>query len=187
MNYFGLAALKAREQRAQRMIYYSRAQHPSAGAPSDLSEARALVIRFLADLRDHPIGHDILDANELPAPRSVMIEAFRLLIAHEPRFRTRDQLKLVGSVLSQYQDGVGARLKVQAAPPSETAPSPPPDIIAVRRIERALSAVEPDRLELLRLFDRASEQAKTAPPRHGSHEGWRRRGHVPDADASMAR
>jgi hypothetical protein len=173
-------------RQAERMTYYRRA-HDTAGYSSDLPGARALVIRFLADLRDRPIGHDILDAQELPASRAEMIEAFRLLIASEPRFRIREQLKLVGALLAQYQEGVGPRLQVQAAPPSD-APEPPlPDMLAVQRIERALSAVEPDRLRILRLFDRASEQARTAPRQPKSTEAWRHREQSPDHDAWMAR
>lgn len=155
------------------MNTYGRPRDTS-GSSSDLAEARALVIRFLADLRDHPIGHDILDASELPAPRTAMIEAFCLLIGNEPRFRIRDQLKLVGLVLSQFQDGVGPRLQVQAAPAPAEEPQPAPaDIPAVRRMERALAAVEPDRIKLINMFDRAAEQAKSASAGMSQAQAWR--------------
>ncbi|MDH6267785.1 hypothetical protein M2360_003185 [Rhizobium sp. SG_E_25_P2] len=140
-------------------------QHEAAGCQDDLAGARTLVIRFLADLRDRPIGSDILDANELPASRSVMIEAFRMLVENEPRRRIRDQLIMVGLLLSQYQQGVGDRLKVQAAPAPGLSKqeAEPPHIPAVRRIERALSAVDPDRLRLMRLFEQASMRAMSKP------------------------
>ncbi|WP_137154490.1 hypothetical protein [Rhizobium sp. FKL33] len=176
-----------RKQLAKRMAYFGDA-HNAAGSSSGLDQARALVIRFLADLRDQPIGHDVLDAAELPATRPAMIEAFRLLIANEPRFRIRDQLKLVGLLLAQYQDGVGARLQVKAAPcPTEPPGSDPPDNPTIRLIERTLSAVEPDRLALARLFDRAAIQARSGPVGAGTAQPWRHREHVSEKSEWMAR
>lgn len=169
------------------MTYYSRAQHDTERSSRDLADARTLVIRFLADLRDDPIGHDILDARELPAPRPMMVEAFERLIENEPRFRIRDQLKLVGVLLSQFQDGVGPRLQVQAASIPFEAPEPPePDIMAIRRIERALAAVEPDRVMFVRLFDLASERARSKMRRTTSARSWQTGGRSGDR-AGMAR
>lgn len=174
-------------RQAERMTYFGD-MHGAKRSSSELAEARTLVVRFLADLRDRPIGHDILDAAELPATRREMIEAFQRLIAHEPRARIRDQLKLVGLLLSQYQDGVGSRLRVQAISVAMEEPDYiQPDSSAVERMERALSAVEPDRAWLAELFDRAAEQAKSSAPQAHMAEAMRNRGHGRGNDGWMAR
>jgi hypothetical protein len=161
--------------------------HGAKRSSSKLAEARTLVVRFLADLRDHPIGHDILDSGELPTTRHQMVDAFQRLIASEPRARIRDQLKLVGMLLAQFQDGVGARLQVRAAPgPIGEPENIQPDSFAVERIERALSAVEPDRVSLAKLFDRAAELAKSAPPQADMAGAARSRDHARGNDGWMA-
>lgn len=146
------------------------------------------MIRFLGALRNDPIGHDILDVDELPAPRQEMIDAFRLLIEREPRSRIRDQLKLVGTLLAQYQDDVGPRLRVQAAPaPSDAPEHRQPDTPAIKLIERALCAVEPDRQKLQRLFKQAADHAQFAGVHAETSSSWRHHGTASTNSEWMAR
>lgn len=95
------------------------------GKPSDpgadwsdteiLAKAHDIVQIFLTFLRLERPGNDILDARCLPASKSSLISAFRLVIATEARCDVREALLSAGHVLAQFQNRVGTRISVTPA------------------------------------------------------------------------
>lgn len=77
-----------------------------------LALAHELVGLFLEFLRCEELGSDILDVRALPAGKSSLKNAFRLVIATEPREENRRQLMEAGCKLAQFQEHVGRRIRI---------------------------------------------------------------------------
>lgn len=68
-----------------------------------VANARATVGQFLTYLRDNPLGREIRSSEQLPLGKGPLIDAFRLLIAHELRAEQSGQLQKVGLYLAQFR------------------------------------------------------------------------------------
>lgn len=69
-----------------------------------LIHAGNIVRQLLVYLKANPIRDMVLvDIDDLPLPKSTLINAFRLLIASEARLEQRAQLQKVGLLLAQFQ------------------------------------------------------------------------------------
>jgi len=81
-----------------------------------LVHAGHAVRQLLVHLKANPI-HDmtLVDIDDLPLPKSTLINAFRLLIASEARLEQRGQLRKIGLLLAQFQALGGATEPVQSA------------------------------------------------------------------------
>lgn len=77
-----------------------------------LALAHELVGLFLEFLRCEDLGSDILDVRALPAGKSSLKNAFRLVIATEPREESRRRLMDAGCKLAQFQEHVGSRIRI---------------------------------------------------------------------------
>lgn len=69
-----------------------------------VASAKDTVGRFLIYIRDRPLGAEIRNSDELPSTKRDLIDAFRLLIAHEMRAEQSGQLQKVGLYLAQFRD-----------------------------------------------------------------------------------
>jgi hypothetical protein len=70
-----------------------------------LANATDSVGRFLVYLRDRPLGRELRGSEDLPGSKGALIDAFRLLIAHERRTEQSGQLQKVGLYLAQFRGG----------------------------------------------------------------------------------
>jgi len=81
-----------------------------------LAEAHELVEVFLEFVRTEQINNDILDIRMLPVSKASIENAFRLVIATEPRTHTRRRLATAGLMLARFQANVGIRMSITPAP-----------------------------------------------------------------------
>ncbi|WP_439632201.1 hypothetical protein [Shinella sp.] len=138
------------------------------GNPSDLetewsdteilAKAHDLVETFLTFLRLERPKNDILDARCLPASKSSLISAFRLVIATEPRGDVRRALSSAGHTLAQFQDRVGMRISVS---PACAANVDPTHTTAANLLEEVLRQVDEDTRRLRDLLGKASSIAES--------------------------
>ena len=134
------------------------------GKPSDaevLAKAEMLVEKFLLFLRGNAIGRDVFDTNALPLPKKTLINAFRLVIATEPRATYRQQLLKAGMTLAHFQEDVG--------PPMSLQPSASDSVVSDKELEELMEShrdyilkfdttfakVEFDKLALMTTFKRS--------------------------------
>ena len=66
-------------------------------------QARSVLAAFLLYLKANPLGSEIRDTSTLPSPKRIVIDAIRVLLAHEPRSEQQGQLQKVGLFLAQFQ------------------------------------------------------------------------------------
>lgn len=78
-----------------------------------LSEARDLVDQFLLYLKDADLGLDVVDIDDLPFRKPLLINAIRLLIATDASPLTRQQLRKVGLTLACFQEDIGQRMSMR--------------------------------------------------------------------------
>jgi hypothetical protein len=118
-----------------------------------LAKAHDLVATFLVFLRLEKPRNDILDTRSLPASKSSLINAFRLVIATEPRGEIRQALASSGHVLARFQERVGNRISVTPACSiyADTDREAP-----LNALERVLRLVDEDTLRLHDLLGKAS-------------------------------
>jgi len=83
-----------------------------------LAEAHELVEAFLEFTRTEHINNDILDIRVLPASRASLENAFRLVIATDPRRQVRRRLISSGLMLARFQADIGIRMSITPAPNS---------------------------------------------------------------------
>jgi len=92
----------------------SKAEHLSNAEV--LALAHDLVALFLEYLRCEDPGSDILDVRALPAGKSSLQNAFRLVIATESREDSRTRLMEAGCKLARFQEHVGSRIRISPSP-----------------------------------------------------------------------
>ncbi|MCR6502873.1 hypothetical protein MUO32_28000 [Shinella sp. CPCC 101442] len=122
-----------------------------------LAKAHDLVETFLTFVRLERPRNDILDARCLPASKPSLINAFRLVIATEPRGDVREALSSAGHVLAQFQDRVGTRISVA---PACVANVDPTHTTAANLLEEVLRQVDEDTRRLRDLLGKASSIAE---------------------------
>lgn len=123
-----------------------------------LAKAHDLVQTFLTFLRLERPRNDILDARCLPASKSSLISAFRLVIATEARRDVREVLSSAGHVLAQFQDRVGTRISVTPACATNVGPT---RTTAANVLEEVLRQVGEDTRRLRDLLGKASSIAES--------------------------
>ena len=157
------------------MPYYNSTR--SAGNNSDrryqsdaqvLHAAHHLVEVYLVYLREHETGSDVFDAQELPASKDALINAFRVVIATESRPGVRTLLMKAGMTLAQFQENIGPRMSVKPAPmrsdlhdgQQQVDPS------QLRKFDHALHRLGEERARLVQVFQHASQIAEKKPVHH---------------------
>jgi hypothetical protein len=133
-----------------------------------LHAANHLVEIYLVYLRENETGSDMFDAQELPASKAALINAFRVVIATESRPDIRALLTRAGMTLAQFQDNIGPRMSVTPVR-DENAPYDRhwrPDPRQIRRFEQALTRLGKERERLTQVFHHASQIAERKPAHH---------------------
>jgi len=129
--------------------------------PSDadvLSEARDLVDQFLLYLKYADIVLDIIDLDDLPFRKPLLINAVRLLIATEPSAISRQQLRKVGLILASFQENIGERMSMRPLPVENRVSEGEVQAMMTKhrqlimRFDRAFAAMATERLRLDELF-----------------------------------
>lgn len=150
-------------------------EFPRATDAQLLQAAHHLVDIFLIHLREHEMGGDLFDTEELPADKEALINAFRVVIATESRAGVRSLLVKAGMRLAQFQDNVGPRISVRPAVRSfgpdkdqtqaDTTGSRRSAAHDLYRFDKALKRLGKDQNRLVQIFRNASEIAERK-PRH---------------------
>ena len=105
-NHFARCALGARQlgQKSMEFVSYRDGlAHVNRTTSKALANATETVGRFLIYLRDRPLGRELRGSEDLPDSKGALIDAFRLLIAHERRAEQSGQLQKVGLHLAQFR------------------------------------------------------------------------------------
>jgi hypothetical protein len=133
-----------------------------------LHAAHNLVEVFLLFLREHEMGNDLLDTQELPASKKALVNAFRVVIATESRPGARALLVKAGLTLAQFQDGIGARMSVTpvTAGNSQNDRHWTPEPGQIRRFDMALNRLGQERSQLTQIFQQALRMAEKKPTHH---------------------
>lgn len=137
--------------------------------PSDaevLDKAEALVEKFLVFLRANAIGRDAFDTNALPVAKTTLINAFRLVIATEPRQNYRAQLLKAGMTLAHFQDDVGPRMSLLPVSSSDVASDVEIEELMeshrdyILKFDATFAKVEFNKLALMETFKRSLDIAE---------------------------
>lgn len=123
-----------------------------------LAKAHELVETFMTFLRLERPRNDILDASCLPASKTSLISAFRLVIATEPRGDVREALVSAGHVLAQFQDNVGTRISVT---PARATQADAARATEANALEGVLVQVDEDTRRLRALLGKSSSIAES--------------------------
>ncbi|HTO32796.1 MAG TPA: hypothetical protein VL202_16685 [Pararhizobium sp.] len=142
-----------------------------------LDQAEVLVDEFLAFIRREEIWNDILDVNILPASKSTLVNAFRLVIATESRPDYRRQLAKAGLMLARFHRDVGPRMSLIPIRPDDASPHADPEMNAreqqayLDRFDAAYSLIGPDLTQLGSLFEASMRlAARRDMRRHAQHD-----------------
>lgn len=134
-----------------------------------LQAAHHLVDIFLLYMRQHEMGSDLYDTDELPASKEALVNAFRVVIATENRPGVRALLVKAGMSLAQFQDDVGARMSLRPVAVSSNVHdngTGRPANGDIRRFDRVLMRHGEDRNRLSQIFRTAVEIAEHTPRHH---------------------
>lgn len=131
-----------------------------------LSEARDLVDQFLLYLKDADIGLDVIDVEDLPFRKPLLINAIRLLIATDASPMTRQQLRKVGLTLACFQEDIGQRMSMR--PVAGKSPFSDTDVAKmmaehrdhIQRFDRAFATMTTERQRLDDLFQTSMRMAE---------------------------
>ena len=82
-----------------------------------LERAQQFIDEFLVFVKANDVCHDVIDEIELPAPKSLLVSAFCVVIAAERRPDIRSLLIKAGITLAQYRPGLGPRIRVTPGSP----------------------------------------------------------------------
>lgn len=131
-----------------------------------LSEARDLVDQFLLYLKDADLGLDVVDIDDLPFRKPLLINAVRLLIATESSAITRQQMRKVGLALASFQENIGQRMSMRPMPAESVLSED--DIHAlmskhrhqIMRFDHAFAAMATERMRLDDLFQLSMRMAE---------------------------
>ena len=131
-----------------------------------LSEARDLVDQFLLYLKDADIGLDVIDIDDLPFRKPLLINAVRWLIATDSSPMTRQQLRKVGLTLACFQEDIGQRMSMRPVPVESRLPdSEVAEMMAehrqhIQRFDRAFARMTSERQRLDDLFQTSMRMAE---------------------------
>jgi hypothetical protein len=117
-----------------------------------LAEAHELVDAFLEFVRTEQIRNDIFDVRALPASKSSIENAFRLVIATEPRKEMRQRLATAGLAVARFQKNVGMRMSITPAPQSHDRSTSDGSDDAFNRFDAALLNMARDTARLQAVF-----------------------------------
>jgi hypothetical protein len=133
-----------------------------------LQAAHHLVEMFLRFLREHQMGSDLLDTQELPASKKALVSAFRVVIATESRPGARMLLVKAGMTLAQFQDDIGPRMSVMPVDANNHHNDRHwmPEPGQIRRFDRALAQLGEERTQLTQIFQQAIRMAEKKPAYH---------------------
>ena len=136
-----------------------------------LAEAHELVEVFLEFIRTEHINNDIIDIRALPASKSSLENAFRLVIATEPRKQVRRRLTISGLALARFQANIGTRMSLTPAPQSKGFAADMQAEDSYHRFDTALANMAHDTGRLQKVFadaetiaERRFEQLGMKPP-----------------------
>jgi len=131
-----------------------------------LGEARDLVDQFLLYLKDADLGLDVVDLEDLPFRKPLLISAVRLLIATESSQTTRQQLRKVGLTLASFQEDIGQRMSMRPLPlESRMSQSDLQALMTkhrdqIMRFDHAFAAMAAERVRLDELFQLSMRMAE---------------------------
>ncbi len=143
-----------------------RANSSKQSDADTLREARDLVDQFLHYLKLADLGLDVVDIDDLPFRKQLLVSAVRLLIATESSPTTRQQLRKVGLTLASFQEDIGQRMTLRPLPLNERMTEE--DLQAsmkkhrhqIARFDRAFSAMAAERVRLDELFQQSVRMAE---------------------------
>lgn len=147
----------------QRANFRTNSNHSDADI---LSEARDLVDQFLLYLKEADIGLDVIDIEDLPFRKPLLINAIRLLIATEVSPLTRQQLRKVGLTLACFQEDIGQRMSMRPVAREKRLPDADvAEIMAqhrhhIQRFDRAFARMTEERRRLDELFQTSLRMAE---------------------------
>lgn len=131
-----------------------------------LGEARDLVDQFLLYLKDADLSLDVVDIDDLPFRKPLLINAVRLLIATEPSQTTRQQLRKVGLALASFQEDIGQRMSMRPLPSAsrmsdeEMQAAMTKHRHQIMRFDHAFATMAAERLRLDELFQLSMRMAE---------------------------
>lgn len=125
-----------------------------------LAEAHELVEAFLEFIRTERVGNDILDLRALPASKASLENAFRLVIATEPRHHIRRRIFDAALTLARFQSNVGLRMSISPAPQSGRKDTEQRTESGYRRFDTALADMARDTERLRKIFSSAEAIAQ---------------------------
>lgn len=140
-----------------------------------LDQAEFLVDDFLAFIRREEIWNDILDVDTLPASKTTLVNAFRLVIATELRQDYRRQLAKAGLMLARFHRDVGPRISLVPVRPDDASPCAAPDMSVeeqqayLDRFDRAYSLMDSDMKRLGGLFEASIDLATKRDTHNGAY------------------
>lgn len=144
-----------------------RATNSSKQTDADvLGEARDLVDQFLLYLKHADLGLDVVDIDDLPFRKPLLINAVRLLIATEPSAITRQQMRKVGLTLASFQEDIGQRMSLRPLPAESRMPEQDMQALMekhrdqILRFDQAFAAMATERLRLDDLFQLSMRMAE---------------------------
>jgi hypothetical protein len=151
--------------------FFTGARYESGRHETDaqvLQAAHHLVEVFLLFLREHEMGSDLLDTQELPASKKALVNAFRVVIATESRPGARALLVKAGMTLAQFQDDIGPRMSVTPVDANNHRNDRhwTPEPGQIRRFDRALTRLGEERTQLSQVFQQAIRMAEKKPTHH---------------------
>jgi len=119
-----------------------------------LERAQQFIDEFLVFVKANDVCHDVIDEIELPAPKSLLVSAFCVVIAAERRPDIRSLLIKAGITLAQYRPGLGPRIRVTPGSPRWRS-EPTMSKVHGRRLEQTLLRVAEERVQLAETYLRA--------------------------------
>ena len=161
-----------------------RANASAQGDAEILREARDLVDQFLRYLKRAHLALDVIDIDDLPFRKPMLISAIRLLIAYETSQTTRQQLRKVGLSLAAYQENVGERMTMRPLAEQERMSEEALQALMqkhrhqIARIDRAFALMAAERTRLDDLFQ---ESIRVAERRESNAAAAARRANVDSA------
>ncbi|WFS00286.1 hypothetical protein [Rhizobium tumorigenes] len=143
-----------------------RANSSKQSDADTLREARDLVDQYLHYLKLADLGLDVVDIDDLPFRKQLLVSAVRLLIATESSATTRQQLRKVGLTLASFQDDIGQRMTMRPLPSEERMREEELQAEVkkhrhlIARFDRAFAAMASERVRLDELFQQSMRMAE---------------------------
>lgn len=120
----------------------------------DVLEAANDLVEDFLDLAAHLcVGQDFLDIGALPTSKRTLENAFRLEIATSMHCAHRRRLIQAGTLLAQFQPGVGRRISL--SPVAKPSGQRTENVMFVTKVKKILDQAQADRTRLSGLFEYA--------------------------------